>query len=924
MPRNITVTFADGSSHVYQNAPDNVTPDQVLVRAAKEFGKPVKALDGGRGAKPAAAKAPTAPAPKQYRNFDPGTALRTYNTARDSLLKNMSGKSPQERQRALARFDTDPRIQGIRKAAGLAEVRSRQEEVKDAGRRAARTGAPGFLTAAKAGLTRGMFGIPERLGAALVDAPGLSYDEKLAAVRAKTDAEMEQSGLSNFTGQLAGGILGGGAAAKLVGGAGGLLTRAGAPRAGNVLQGLTQVRKGERLKNAGKLLLAGTAGGAAQAAGEGSDVATGALYGAGGTAAFGAGAKVLGTGRRLTRSAMRPFSKNVGKAMREIISEDPVAVAARQQGLSSQVGENVPLVAALKEADFREVADQVVRRSPEAEEAAKAHTGKYVRSFMDRMLRHVNKAGREANDGGAQITTIGELAQLRKNTADDLMKPIGGITLDFTQLSLDDLERQVTREIGGRIKDLAPRVNEALRDLAPDDLKDLGLDASDLAAARKLMTDWGLGKPVVVTVREMDALRRSLDAAGKASMTSNPANSMAYRNAARSIREFVEQEVPAYGQMVDTYAAQSRMMEGFDTAAKGKRISDIEDDLLRNNLQTPEGRIGMKAGELFRQREAVTARPTSAIRAARDYAAEGNLTRAPSLDPEAALPGRITENLGERSAAGLARAAQGETRVLDRMLDTNKVDAMAQNEQGAISPEQIAYGALLGNAMAITKARFAVSLFKSVFGKSPVPINPKVAENIAEMLYSMDPAQTAKAMAALEKVGLTDRAVKVLMQEAIPTNVAVGAMAGGEGAPDAPRVIQEPDPYAEPALLDTDPSVAGDPAAEADPAMEAAPEGEMPPEGFSDAGQVVEYLFPGIEVTQVERDPNSPLGRANPDSYHNKGSNAVDVRPIPGMTFEEYVQAIQDAGFEIVEALDEVNNPSRHATGPHWHVVFAS
>lgn len=48
MPRNITVTFADGSSHVYQNAPDDVTPDQVEARATKEFGKAVKALDGGR------------------------------------------------------------------------------------------------------------------------------------------------------------------------------------------------------------------------------------------------------------------------------------------------------------------------------------------------------------------------------------------------------------------------------------------------------------------------------------------------------------------------------------------------------------------------------------------------------------------------------------------------------------------------------------------------------------------------------------------------------------------------------------------------------------------------------------------------------------------------------------------------------------
>lgn len=49
MPRNITVTFADGSSHVYQNAPDDVTPDQITVRAQQEFGKEISALDGGRG-----------------------------------------------------------------------------------------------------------------------------------------------------------------------------------------------------------------------------------------------------------------------------------------------------------------------------------------------------------------------------------------------------------------------------------------------------------------------------------------------------------------------------------------------------------------------------------------------------------------------------------------------------------------------------------------------------------------------------------------------------------------------------------------------------------------------------------------------------------------------------------------------------------
>lgn len=48
MPRNITVTFDDGSTHVYKNAPDNLTPDQVSARAQQEFGRSVASLDGGK------------------------------------------------------------------------------------------------------------------------------------------------------------------------------------------------------------------------------------------------------------------------------------------------------------------------------------------------------------------------------------------------------------------------------------------------------------------------------------------------------------------------------------------------------------------------------------------------------------------------------------------------------------------------------------------------------------------------------------------------------------------------------------------------------------------------------------------------------------------------------------------------------------
>jgi len=47
MPRDITVTFEDGTNHVYKSAPDDITPDAVQARAQKEFNKNIINLDGG-------------------------------------------------------------------------------------------------------------------------------------------------------------------------------------------------------------------------------------------------------------------------------------------------------------------------------------------------------------------------------------------------------------------------------------------------------------------------------------------------------------------------------------------------------------------------------------------------------------------------------------------------------------------------------------------------------------------------------------------------------------------------------------------------------------------------------------------------------------------------------------------------------------
>ena len=91
---------------------------------------------------------------------------------------------------------------------------------------------------------------------------------------------------------------------------------------------------------------------------------------------------------------------------------------------------------------------------------------------------------------------------------------------------------------------------------------------------------------------------------------------------------------------------------------------------------------------------------------------------------------------------------------------------------------------------------------------------------------------------------------------------------------------------------------------------------------FANGKEVISQLFPNATITSGYRGPEHPLSKKNPASYHARTAGAVDIAPIPGMTFNEYLTSIRKAGYRIVEARDEVKNPSNYATGPHWHVVI--
>ena len=91
--------------------------------------------------------------------------------------------------------------------------------------------------------------------------------------------------------------------------------------------------------------------------------------------------------------------------------------------------------------------------------------------------------------------------------------------------------------------------------------------------------------------------------------------------------------------------------------------------------------------------------------------------------------------------------------------------------------------------------------------------------------------------------------------------------------------------------------------------------------------ETLKQIAPGAVLTSGARAADDPLTLKNPTSYHSvaNGGRAVDVAPIKGMSFDEYVQRWRNAGFDVVEAIEEVGSKrSPHSTGDHWHVALGN
>lgn len=600
-------------------------------------------------------------------------------------------------------------------------------------------------------------------------------------------------------GMITGALMGGSGAVKAGQAAVNVLERL-SPKAADAVRGLTYWQKGQKYRNAGRIVGTGTVMGAAQAGATGGDVGEGAAEGAFWSTVIPGGINLVrGTGSRIYNYT-RPSSSSVPRGAQETIHQDPAKIRARHEDMVRTTGNpNIPVVAALNDGDYRRVVDNVAQNSEEAANIARGNAKEWVKGLSDRMITHVKNAGRSV--ATPIIHTLNDLAVHRDRMSDRIMDPIRNKKIDLTQIPVKDLELEVTQKAGGRITGLSEKVKAALARVSDDDLRQLGLDPAQVSEQDRMVLRMFSRNPVDVTVGEVDTLRKMLNRAAKGARNNdNTLDAEIFKNASDAIRKHVGDTYPEYETMLKAHAANQRMIEGFETAASGKRISEIGDANFADNLRTDEGRIGMKLGELYRQREAVAKSGSSAINTTRELASGKALTRPPS---NVAQPGTVTENVGAQAAEDLAKKAGIEYDTTERMLQAGNISATKAPESSLDNPESLFYGiaALSPTAMIATKARFFTNFIKNI----PTNMNPKVAENLTEMLFSGNPDQAQQALRALERVGgskiLGDAIRSATSTQAIPA--AAGIMGGsGEAAPPpeeqaAPDIPNEPPPAPE-------------------------------------------------------------------------------------------------------------------------------
>lgn len=863
MPRNITVTLADGSQHVYANTPDTVTPDQVSMRAQKDFGQGVTALDGGKGQPPAQAT-------------DAAAFNKKFNA---DFNARWLAEHPEEAQRRAAASRSQ------RVAAGgqqLSSDHSSQSGLGDALLAGIRS-VPGvnYLTAAA-----------ERyLPSAITgNTSNASMGDIVDLLAARNNADYDKSKTGYYTGAITSGAGAGKLLARGVQG----VARAGIPiasRAANYLQTLGTLNKGATAANAAKIATSGAGWGAAGALDTNQNPVVGAAEGAAGATLLGGSLKLAQVLSRPVRDFMRTSS--AGQILSRFTSSTADDIAARAAAYREATGAEPTVFELLPLADRNKILkqgitgrDSIVEHASDAIRARAANLGPEMSALAERTtgpqrrfitqgieadLTNARGGTPDAGDpalAGRAASSPTDMLDLRDQEARAIMAPHDATPVAGT---FGDILPQTPVNNAGTITmtDADPAVTAAIRSAAPSGFRvaDQGVTAGDVSDM-------------------IQTLRGDLSKGGIEGRTAQ----RAIDHLENVLGEHAPDAAAAHAQMTDAYAARSRMAEGMQEGAGTRLRDDIQVGTsrrqartVRNAYDTPEGAAGRALGQSNRVLGDLAGSPEDALKATIKMA-RGTTGRA------------LGENLGPAEAERLMAGARAQDTSAQALSAAS--DKAGGNGGAGLDAEGLVQ-ALVGlhpSSFATTKAGSLRKLLDMTY----VPENR--ARTMVDMLFSQDPAMTRRAINA---IGNSPNGAEFLQGLARVTGIQAGSMAQGQTAPETSPEAETPsETVAEPG----------------EEASAPAPDGIDPNVPYG--RQVISKIFPEAHINEDVRDPNSKLGRENPNSEHVKTQNAVDVRPIPGMTFAQFIGKINDNGHEIVEAIDEVKHPTRFATGPHWHVVI--
>ena len=746
---NYMVKAPDGRTITIQG-PAGASQQEIIAQAQKLY---VPTPASARVNKPK----PAAPDPQQV------AALQRYNTMQQMVVGK--AKTPEERAIRQRVFDSDPRVQAIRKAAGLATVSTRQQEVQGVARRAVasrpqtdqdRARALGTaigsqmnsrLDSTSAGIARGLFGIPERLAAAYLRyAPtaltgndtNASYDNILQVVRSANDAKMAAHPGYALTGEIGSGFVGGSTAGKIIqGGARRLASVVPqvAPVA-NFLESLVTLRKGQKAANAAKIAATGAAAGGAQAAGTGNNVVEGAVTGAVAAPA------VLGAGYAVNRVIGRPLRDVLRvtggeQILRRLTTATRDQLERRAAQYRADTGAEPTVFEILPLADRNKILQSaVVGKDNVVEQASNA------------IRRRANNLGREMSTRARQILEPNR-TRIQQQITQDLTNARGGQLAqgdaDLIQQAMDNPSAmRRLRDTEARAI-MAPHENTPvvanLEDLIPSAAGPNGQRvALDPEVATKIRGAAGTlrqrAQNAGVTVGEitdmMSTLREELKKGG-----------IEGGNAQRAIdhlQDVLDTYAPDAGaaarQMTDAYAARSRMLEGMKEGNQTRLQEDIYPDSraaarkVQNAYETPEGASGRTLGQGNRIVGDLGGSPDEALRATIRQS-RGSSTRA------------LVRNIGQNEAELLGNAARAQDESAQALAAaSNKAQSGAG--EGADAETLVSALASLHPSTFITTKTNAV---RKLIDMTYIPESR--ARTIVDMIFSQDPAMVQRALRAV-------------------------------------------------------------------------------------------------------------------------------------------------------------------------------